>query len=161
MWGSGTIQMSRRIRSMLRCRISTRRNSPFTLNKEYGFCFALPKTWKGFSIVEGEWSGYDDSDSSVKPAQRTGPMISIRNPRWTKEDPWQDIPIMIFTQKLWPDVASDRLIVSAAPYGPGELGRNSRFVFALPPRYEYAFPNGWEEVTKIAWSHPLKACESK
>lgn len=58
---------------------------------------------------------------------------------------------MIFTLRQW----NENLIVSAAPIGPSELGRNSRYVFALPPRYNYAFPDGYEEVEQILKDKPL------
>jgi hypothetical protein len=47
--------------------------------------------------------------------------------------------------------------VSAAPFPPTELGRNKRYVFALPPRYDYAFLDGYLEVEEIMRGKPLKA----
>ena len=123
-------------------------------NQRYGFCFLLPRSWTGYSIVESEWHGESDWHGSTpgqegdEPAVQ-GPMISIRHPKWTAEEPRQDIPIMIFTRKEWRLVKDDKLTVSAAPIGPGEMGRNSNYVFALPARYNYAFATGYEEVDKI------------
>ena len=44
----------------------------------------------------------------------------------------------------------------AAPINPSELGRNKRYVFALPPRYNFAFPTGYEEVEEILEGKPLE-----
>lgn len=122
-------------------------------NREYGFRFALPSTWKGYSVVAGSWTGRA-IDEPAAPAEH-GPEISIRNPRWTQTTPYQDIPILVFTHEQWTLVSQEKIAVSAAPFGPTELGRNARYVFALPPRYNYAFPQGYEEVEKIIASHPF------
>jgi len=100
-------------------------------NSAYGFCFALPKSWKGYTIVAEQWGG--TILSSGKAVQ--GPQLLIRNPKWTKAAPYQDIPIMIFTPAEWQQVAAATMAVSAAPIGPSELGHNSKYVFALPPRW--------------------------
>lgn len=47
--------------------------------------------------------------------------ILIRHPKWTVEDPRQDIPIMIFTIAQWNKLAKEEFAVSAAPIGPVEL----------------------------------------
>ena len=44
--------------------------------------------------------------------------------------------------------------------GPSELGRNNRYVFALPARYNYTFPPGYKEVEKILANHPLQTTQS-
>jgi len=62
---------------------------------------------------------------------------------------------MIFTRDQWSLIERDQLIVSAAPFGPSEIHRNAKYVFALPPRFEYAFPTGWEEVVQILKHDPL------
>jgi hypothetical protein len=50
----------------------------------------------------------------------------------------------------------DKLHIGAAPINPKELGRNSKYVLALPARYNFAFPTGFEEVDKIIEQNPLK-----
>jgi len=50
-------------------------------------------------------------------------------------------------------------ITNAAPVGPKELGSNSKYVFALPARYNYEFLEGYEEVEAILESNPLKVIE--
>lgn len=100
-------------------------------NNVYGFCFVLPEGWKGYSIVPEQWSGAIlSSGQAVK-----GPQLLIRNPKWTAANPYQDIPIMVFTPAEWQHAKNDDMSVSAAPIGPSELGSNSKYVFALPPRW--------------------------
>lgn len=90
-------------------------------------------------------------------AEVKGPKLLIRNPHWTEENPWEDIPIMIFTHPQWKLVKDGSLDVSAAPFGPEEIGRNRKYVFALPPRYSYDENHGYEEVIKIMERRPLHA----
>jgi len=129
-------------------------------NKVFGFRFSLPQSWKGYSIKISEWEGSDSvaaqSDKEAPPLQK-GPVISIGDPRSTESNPRQNIPIMVFTRAQWQLIEENRLIVSAAPIGPSEIGRNKKYVFALPARYNYALIDGWEEVDEIIQNHPLHA----
>ncbi|MGB0081478.1 MAG: hypothetical protein WBP90_08130 [Terracidiphilus sp.] len=123
-------------------------------NLQYGFCFLLPADWKGYTIVVDQWSG------SVldKPQKESGPQLLIRHPKWTKADPWQDIPIMIFTPSQWKLVAADNLAVSAAPIGPAELGLNESYIFALPPRWiGFYDAKGIDEVQTLMNQNPFQA----
>jgi hypothetical protein len=132
-------------------------------NKQYGFKFYLPKSWKGYSIVVTNWEGGifepPPDGTGIDNIQQfeSGPKIVIRHPRWTEEHRYQDIPIMVFTPSQWELVGKGNLIVSAAPVGPGELGRNCRYVFALPARYNYVDAAGVEEVNQIMSGKPLRA----
>ena len=121
-------------------------------NKQYGFTVRLPVSWKGFTVVQEEWSG---SNGSAVVAH--GPLLLLRHPKWTKDNPRQDIPIMIFTLAQWKDVDDGDVAVSAAPIPPTELDHNGKYVFALPPRYNFALAEGWEEVQKIMDGKPLSA----
>lgn len=124
-------------------------------NTEYSFNFSLPKSWKGYSIISKAWEG-NIIDSQISEKVQ-GPEILIRHPLWTSANPRQDIPIMIFTQDQWNLIQQEKLSLGAAPIGPSELGRNSKYIFALPARYNYAFPIGFEEVQKIIEGKPLSA----
>ena len=101
-----------------------------------------------------QWKG-DPVDREHNQTVLHGPVVIIRHPLWSASNPRQDIPIMVFTQKQWHLVQSEQFAVSAAPIGPGELGRNKKYVFALPPRFDYAFPTGYEEVEVILRSKAL------
>lgn len=125
-------------------------------NAEYGFNFTLPESWNGYTIVTGKWKESTSGDLPDNETAQTGPMISIRHPLWTSENPRQDIPIMIFTPTQWSLLQQDKFHIGAAPIGPSELGHNSRYVFALPARYNFAFPTGFEEVETILDSNPLQ-----
>jgi len=115
------------------------------VNAEYGFRFDLPDDWKGFSIEVGHWGSGDE----------TGPFLRIRNPRYTNTEPTEDIPIMIFTHREWKRVVGGDLVVSAAPFPPSEIAGNSRYVFALPPRWNYEELDGVEQVGKILAGKPM------
>jgi len=128
-------------------------NSVVYKNTQYNFSFSLPESWKGYSIVTGKWEGNDIKSGKIT---ETGPMISIRNPQWTSKNPMQDIPIIIFTLAQWNSLQKEVFHIGAAPIGPKELGRNSNYVFALPARYNFAFPTGYEEVEKVLANNPLQ-----
>lgn len=130
-------------------------------NLQYGFCLTLPEDWRRYSIVVDRWKGYTGGANGDVTVQQ-GPIISIRDPRWKSAEPRQDIPIMVFTQQQWRSLQHGEFTVSAAPIGPTELGRNRQYVFALPPRYNYAFPPGYQEVDQIVRSKPLDGdCPSR
>jgi hypothetical protein len=118
-------------------------------NNQYGFTLSLPATWKDFDIIVDTWRA-DANEAS-------GPELLVRHPDWDEQYPRQDIPIMIFTRQQWKLVNADKLVVSAAPFGPGELGHNRKYVFAIPPRYNYAFLEGYEEVEEILGGHNFRA----
>ncbi len=104
-------------------------------NLQYGFCFVLPASWKGYTIVTGKWNGMILSNGPGSGQAVQGPQLLIRNPKWTAANPYQDIPIMVFTPAEWQQADDGDMSVSAAPIGPSELGHNSKYVFALPPRW--------------------------
>ncbi len=122
-------------------------------NTQYGFNFILPKSWQDYFIINGNWQGNDATSGKVT---ETGPLISIRHPQWTSKNPRQDIPILVFTLDQWELLQKEAFHIGAAPFGPGELGRNSIYVFALPARYNFAYPIGYQEVEDILKKHPLK-----
>jgi hypothetical protein len=62
---------------------------------------------------------------------------------------------MVFTLQQWNSLQSDMFHIGAAPIGPSELTRNNSYVFALPARYNFAFPPGYQEVEEILRNKPL------
>jgi hypothetical protein len=120
--------------------------SALYMNKEFGFRFNLPQDWRGFTVIREEWRGTWREHAGQ---DLTGPVIRIRHPRYAENEPYEDIPIMIFTHEQWKSVDKEDLIVSAAPFPPGEIARNSKYVFATPPRFYYDFATGWQEVLHI------------
>lgn len=117
----------------------------------YGFRFALPASWQGYSVITSTWIGENADGTAVT----QGPVIALRHPAWTVDVPRQDIPIMVFTIADWNNLLTDMFHVGAAPINPSEIGRNNKYVFALPARYNYAFPAGYEEVAQILGGTPL------
>ena len=101
-------------------------------NRQYGFSFELPPSWIGYTVVMDRWEGQRGGDAGPS---ETGPKIVLRDRRWTASKPYQDIPIMVFTKAQWKVVASEGVIVSAAPTDPERIGGSRGYVFALPPRY--------------------------
>lgn len=124
-------------------------------NSEYGFDFDLPKDWDGYTVIPENWEGHSTAEDQKIVA--TGPIILIRNPKWTGAEPMQDIPIMVLTLEQWTALQREEFAVSAAPVGPSELGRNSKFVFALPARYNFSYLTGYEKVEDIMNNNPLRA----
>ena len=126
-------------------------------NSQYGFNYTLPESWKGYSIVTSTWGG---ADVKTLKTLATGPMLSIRHPQWTPENQRQDIPIMIFTVDQWNSLELGEFHIGPAPINPSKLGRNTKYVFALPARYNYAFPPGYKEVETILANNPLQTTQT-
>ena len=118
-------------------------------NTEYGFSFDLPDSWKGFTTIEDEWDGDTIVSGQVKQGTVHGPLVSIRHPDWDYKAPRQDIPVMVFTIQQWNDMQADKFHIGAAPINPSEIGRNKKYVFAIPARYNFAYLTGFEEVDQI------------
>lgn len=139
------------------------KNSVVYKNDEYVFTFTLPESWENYSIQNEIWKGepLNDENNADVDKDITGPIIYIRHPLWTEDNPRQDIPIMIFTVKQWEAKQSGEFAVGAAPVDPSKLGENSDYVFLLPARYNYSFHTGFEEVSEILKGNPLQAFEVK
>ena len=127
-------------------------------NTKYGFLINLPESWKGFTTFENNWSGMSvgatDGNNYIS---EIGPLILVRHPLWTEKNPRQDIPVMVFTIDQWNRMQNDAFHIGAAPINPSELGRNTKYVFALPARYNFAYQAGFEEVDKIIQGKSLVA----
>ncbi len=130
-------------------------------NNTFGFNVTLSKSWEGYTVSMDIWSGYKIDDQLGDKPYATGTVISIHNPKWTEAVHYQDIPIMVFTTNEWNLITQEKMSVGAAPIPPSELARNSKYVFALPARYNYAYPLGWEEVDQIIQSKTLTTFEPK
>jgi hypothetical protein len=132
--------------------IAKRELGPLSLiyrNTKYGFTFSLPAFYEGYNVREETWSGGAPGKSDTK----HGPKIFISN---LSIPDYQEIPIMVFTHAEWDMVEKGELVVSAAPIGPSELGRNATYVFALPARYNFADATGIWEVSELLDRKPLK-----
>lgn len=121
-------------------------------NAQYGFNFSLPDNWKDYTVVETTWEGV----SVVGEVMAGGPKFLIRNPKWTASAPYQDLPIMVFTQAQWDLYKNEEFSVSAAPVPATELGANNVYVFALPPRWDFDYSIDYKEAQAIMAGRPLK-----
>jgi len=122
-------------------------------NTDYGFEVELPADWEGYSIIEDTWTG--DIYGEEYPEGReyvtvTGPKMLIRYPL-SSEASKLDVAIMILNLSEWEKVD----FMAGAPAV--ELGRNSKYVFALPVRY-YNY-EGFEEIRDIIYTK-IKANEN-
>ncbi|MBI2109312.1 MAG: hypothetical protein HYT93_04045 [Parcubacteria group bacterium] len=125
-------------------------------NAEYRFYVSLPETWRNYTVSMDTWTGYDVGDELGEKEFTHGPIVSIHNPKWTAEKLYQDIPVMVFTAEQWGNLKSGKFHIGAAPVDPNELGRNTNYVFAVPARYNFSFPLGYEEVEEILNRKPLR-----
>ncbi|CAM3315292.1 hypothetical protein PALU110988_15425 [Paenibacillus lupini] len=126
-------------------------------NTQYGFRFTLPDSWKGYTIVTDKWEGLSAGNTQGAKVVESGAALSIRHPKWTAEQPRQDIPILVFTVHQWNELQQEKFFIGAAPTGPRELTRNQEYVFALPARYNFAYPDGYQEVEDILKSNPIQS----
>jgi hypothetical protein len=126
-------------------------------NARYGFTFSLPKSWQGYSVVLDRWEDANNSGPHGDQVIQRGPLVILQNPRSSSAHPLQDLAIMVFTHAQWDALQKGGFVVSAAPIGPGEIGRNRKYVFAEPPRNLNPDAPGYEEALKIMQSNPLHA----
>lgn len=106
-------------------------------NEQYGFKLNLMSDWENYSV----------SSSTIE----YGFKVIVRHPQWTKNAPYEDIPILIYPIEKWTEWEANNFenYPTAAPFGPQERGRNNLYVFATAPRYNYDYQTGFEEVENI------------
>ena len=119
-------------------------------NAQYSFTFFLPVSWQGYSALIQKWEGV-----SYLPAKDTtavtahGPIIVLRRPHWKADDPYQDIPIMIFSRNQWDALHSGKFF----PYAGGmifEMWHSHKYVFGIYSRYNADDSvKGWKEADDI------------
>ena len=129
----------------------------------FGFRVVLPGSWHGYTINRIKEDIYDITGETTtnNGVVDSLQIVEIHHPLEVPGHLRQAIPIMIFTLEQWRHVQNEEWSVGAAPIPPSELARNSVYVFALPARYNYAFPEGFEEVERIISGKPLTAFELK
>ena len=121
-------------------------------NTQYGFTFNFPNDWNGYSIVSNTWNGNPLNSAT---GVQNGPKLLLRNPNWTSANHYEDIPVLVFTLDQWNSYVAGNFAVSAAPIAASELGRNDKYVFALPPRWDFDYSTGYQEADTIIQSNPL------
>lgn len=113
-------------------------------NNIYGFELTLPIAWSGYSTTEVQ------KDTK----QGTYFEVDIKHPQSTKENPRMEIPILAIPIETWntwypQDNPESGQHPFAAPIPATERGRNTQYVFATAPRYNFSYLLGWEEVDEI------------
>lgn len=124
-------------------------------NTKYGFTFDLPLSWKGYTVLETKWSTGTGQNA------QSGPVVKIRDPRWTAAKPYEDIKITVFTHSQWEQAANGSLRLNGAPFNPTKLGKNNRYVFVLEPRWEFDCYDGVLELEQLLKSQPLHPFDLK
>ncbi len=61
------------------------------LNELYGFSIMLPKAWEGFQLLIEQETGDDTFDTLSKKIDASYVVVKIRHPKWSIEEPYQDI----------------------------------------------------------------------
>lgn len=120
-------------------------------NADYGFNFSLPANWQGYTVVKEVWKGTALESTTAQ----SGSKLLIRNPKWTTAAPYEDLPILVFTIPQWDAYQAESFSVSAAPIKASELARNNRYVFALPPRWDFDYSLDFKEAEDIFAGNPL------
>src|SRR5579859_2470057 len=108
-------------------------------NEQYDFTFSLPTSWQGYSVLVQEWQGHA--------VPERGPMIILRHPQWKTSDPYQDIPILVFTRSQWEANRGAGLGIGAGGLE-YEIGHNRKYAFAISSRFNVDDSvKGWREAT--------------
>jgi hypothetical protein len=112
-------------------------------NPQYRFAFYLPASWPGYGVVVQQWERkeyFANLDRLV--VIERGPTVVLRHRQWTAGEPYQDIPIFVFTRRQWETHHQE-------PVGGGvdeEPTQNSNYVFAISSRYNADdLVKGWKE----------------
>lgn len=109
-------------------------------NNIYGFTVPLPDSWRGYSVKEEPKGSYLE--------------IHIMHPQSTTANPRMDVPVLVVPVATWnkwylvgaPESGQHPF---AAPVPATERARNTKYVFATAPRYNFSYLTGFEEVDEI------------
>lgn len=120
-------------------------------NTEFGFTYGLSSDWQGHSVVRETWNGNPLNGG----AQTSGTKLLIRNPLWSANKKYEDIPVLVFTIAEWNAYENGDFSIGAAPISATEIARNKTYVFALPPRWDFDYSLGFKEAEHIVASKTL------
>jgi hypothetical protein len=103
-------------------------------NADYGFAISLPTSWQGFAVLQETWQGHHYAgEPQGDIVVERGPTLIFRHPQWVANDPYQDIPIYVFTINQWDAMQRDGFSIHAGGLE-DEIYRNTRFVFVTHNR---------------------------
>ena len=122
---------------------STASSTVMYSNTDFGFSLELPKSWEGYKLATG----------TVK----FGQTITITPKSSVDEATREFMPILIYPIAQWKKWEKNNFedYPTAAPIGPTERARNSVYVFATAPRYNFSFGVDPSVVENIV--HSIKA----
>ena len=120
-------------------------------NAKYDFTFSLPASWQGYSVLIQQWEGETYSSTLDKTVVTGhGPIIILRHPQWKEIEPYQDIPILVFTRSQWNSLNHGNLWPSLYAGGAiDEIGHSQKYVFVISSRYNWGELNSSKEVAEI------------
>ncbi len=106
-------------------------------NNDFGFELTLPISWAGYKVSTGTVD--------------RGQSVTITPTTSVDDNSREFVPILIYPKSVWLAWEKNNFedYKTAAPIGPTERGRNSDFVFATAPRYNFSFGTGTEAVENI------------
>ncbi len=109
-------------------------------NNIYGFSVLLPESWRGYVVSEQNKNSYIE--------------IRLAHPQSNMQNPRMDVPVLVVPIATWntwypPNTPESGQHPFAAPVPAMERARNSKYVFATAPRYNFSYLPGWEEVDEI------------
>jgi hypothetical protein len=119
-------------------------------NAQYDFTFFLPASWQGYSVLPQQWEAQIRSaDTREVVGSEHGPVIVLRDPHWKASEPYQDIPILVFTRSQWDAEHQGKFF----PYAGGvifEMQHNDNYVFGIYSRFNADDTvKGWKEADDI------------
>jgi hypothetical protein len=109
-------------------------------NNMYGFTVPLPESWRDYTVKEQAKDSYFE--------------IRLVHPQSNTQNPRMDVPVLVVPIATWnkwypPNAPESGQHPFAAPVPATERARNSKYVFATAPRYNFSYVPGWEEVDEI------------
>lgn len=109
-------------------------------NNTYGFYVSLPESWRGYTVGEQAKGSYLE--------------IHLMHPQSNTQNPRMDVPVLVVPVATWntwypPNDPNSGQHPFAAPVPATERARNTKYVFATAPRYNFSYLSEWEEVDEI------------
>ena len=109
-------------------------------NNIYRFSVPLPESWRSYVVSEQNKNSYIE--------------IRLAHPQSNAQNARMDVPVLVVPVATWntwypANAPESGQHPFAAPVPATERARNSKYVFATAPRYNFSYLPGWEEVDEI------------
>jgi hypothetical protein len=119
------------------------------LNDEYNFGIYLPKEWKGLTVSTSKVTGDKDLDELFSKIDEEFLVMNIRHPKWTKEEPYQDISIVIFRANEWNENVTNAVDGDFDLLPLNIPGGGNEYIFRSNPIAYKSSLKGYSEVVEI------------